>query len=447
MRGWNGGLIRAAVLLSALGLLGAGPDAAALLAEGWNPYPVKLVRPVAPPLSAMARIGERMFFDARLSASGRQSCASCHDPARHFGPPGQAPAMPGGAGMQALGTRPPPSLAYLERQAVFSIGPDSDGDEDGAVSLAQKVADARGVKRHRKTAADPGAAGANLVPQGGLFWDGRAATLQEQALVPLLNPREMANPDRASLAGKLRRLGYGRALAALIGPNLEGDDRLLLGEAMFALARFQIEDPRFHPYSSKFDAWLEGRARFTPAELRGYQAFNDPARGNCGGCHVDQPGADGLPPLLTDTQFEALGAPRNMALADNRDPRHFDLGLCGPERTDMSGQAQYCGMFITPTLRNVATRHVFFHNGVFRSLQAVLDFYDFRDVAPGRVYPRRADGTVAKFDDLPRRYWANVDTTDAPFDRHEGEAPAMSAQEEADIIAFLRTLTDGYAPP
>lgn len=442
MRGWGGGPGRAAVLLLAVSLVAAGPDPAALLAEGWNPYPVKLVRPAAGPLSGMARIGKRMFADIRLSASGRQSCASCHDPARHYGPPGETAVMPGGADMRSEGTRPPPSLAYLERQAVFSVGPD--GDEDESVSLAQKVAAARGVRLRAKTAANPGAAGANLVPQGGLFWDGRADTLQEQALAPLLNPREMANASAAVLAGKLRQLGYARALAAIVGDTVLHDDRLLVGEAMFALARYQIEDPSFHAYSSKFDAWLEGRARFTPAELRGYQAFNDPERGNCGGCHVDQPGADGLPPRLTDTQFEALGAPRNPALADNRDPAHFDLGLCGPERTDLERQTQYCGMFITPTLRNVAARRVFFHNGVFRSLQAVLEFYNFRDVAPGRVYPRRADGTVAKFDDLPRRYWANLDVADAPFDRHRGEAPAMSAQDMADIIAFLRTLTDGY---
>ncbi len=50
----------------------------------------------------------------------------------------------------------------------------------------------------------------------------------------------------------------------------------------------------------------------------------------------------------------------------------------------MKGQTQYCGMFLTPTLRNVAMRHVFFHNGVFTSLQQVMDFYDFRDVDPAR---------------------------------------------------------------
>jgi cytochrome c peroxidase len=136
--------------------------------------------------------------------------------------------------------------------------------------------------------------------------------------------------------------------------------------------------------------------------------------------------------------------PRNQALAANADPAYFDLGICGPYRTDMSDQTQYCAMFGTPTLRNVATRQVFMHNGVYQTLEQVLDFYDFRDVAPDKIYRRAADGTVLKYDDIPEKYRANVDVADPPFDRHPGEPPAMTQEDEADIIAFLKTLTDGY---
>jgi cytochrome c peroxidase len=87
---------------------------------------------------------------------------------------------------------------------------------------------------------------------------------------------------------------------------------------------------------------------------------------------------------------------------------------------------------------------VFFHNGVFTSLGQVLDFYSFRDTKPEKVYPRAADGTVLKYNDLPEKYRGNVDVSDPPFERHLGDKPAMTAQDEADIIAFLRTLTDGY---
>jgi cytochrome c peroxidase len=235
-------------------------------------------------------------------------------------------------------------------------------------------------------------------------------------------------------------------MAELFGASVFATPRMAVAEALFAVARYQIEDPSFHPYTSKFDDWLEGKARLTQRELRGYRLFNDPDKANCGGCHLDQPRPDGLPPLFTDDQYEALGAPRNPALAANRDKRYFDLGICGPYRTDMQDETQFCGMFLTPTLRNVATRHVFFHNGVFHSLQEVQDFYDYRDTDPGRVYPKAADGTVAKFDDVPARFLGNVDVVDPPFDRHLGDPPAMTPEEEQDIIAFLQTLTDGYQP-
>jgi len=351
--------------------------------------------------------------------------------------------MLGGPKLSTQGVRAVPSLAYLERQPPFSIGPDNPEAEN--VDLAEMAALGQTAARAQKTAASAQAA-ANMVPQGGLFWDGRADTLQDQAIMPLLDPREMDGGDMATVSAKLRNASYARRFAELFGPAVFGNPELLVAEAMFAVGRYQVEEPSFHPYTSKFDYWLEGKARLTPAELRGYELFNDPKKANCGGCHLDRPSRDGLPPLFTDHQYEALGAPRNLALAVNRDPAFFDLGICGPSRTDMATQRQFCGMFVTPTLRNVALRHAFFHNGVFATLQEVLDFYNFRDTDPQQVYRRGPDGTVLKYDDIPVRFWPNIDVADPPFDRHLGEAPAMTAQDESDIIAFLHTLTDGYKP-
>ncbi len=392
----------------------------------------------------MAQLGRLIFFDAGLSSSGRLACASCHSPQHAYGPPGPAPAMTGGRSLTRQGVRAVPSLMYLERQPNFSIGPDD--EENETASLVQRAALGRDAARAQKTALDTAASTANLVPQGGLFWDGRADTLQQQALTPLLNPLEMDGGNVATVAAKLREAPYADRFVQLFGGSVFGTPRLAVAEALFAVARYEIEDASFHPYSSKFDFWLEGRARLSPAELRGYLSFNDPGKANCGGCHLDQPGADGLPPLFTDHQFEALAVPRNPALAANRDPAYYDLGICGPYRTDISDETQYCAMFLTPTLRNVATRQVFFHNGVYHSLEQVLDFYNFRDTQPQRIYPRTADGTVAALGDIPPRYRANVDATDPPFDRKPGEPPAMTAQDERDIIAFLKTLTDGYRP-
>lgn len=422
----------------------AHPVASLVLAEGDNPYPVRLTRPASAPLSAMAQLGRRVFFDQSLSSSGRLSCAGCHQPDHAYGPPGAAPAMAGGPALASQGVRAVPSLMYLERQPNFSIGPDN--DENEGVDLLQLAALGQETPRARKTAQDAAPAAVSLVPQGGLFWDGRADTLQDQAVFPLLNRLEMDGGSIEAVAAKLRAAPYAPRFVELFGSAVLDTPRLLVSEALFAVARYQIEEPSFHPYTSKFDFWLEGRARLSPAELRGYVLFNDPAKGNCGGCHLDRPSADGLPPMFTDYQYEALGVPRNPALAANRDPAYYDLGICGPYRADMRGEIKYCGMFLTPTLRNAATRQVFFHNGVDHSLKQVLDFYDFRDTEPEKVYPHAVDGSIATFDDVPSEDRANIDVTDPPFDRKLGEKPPLSAAEEDDIIAFLKTLTDGYQP-
>ena len=431
-------------------LLGAGLltlAGAVLAAEpqglpGANPPPIHLVRPHVAPLSAMAQLGREIFYDARLSSSGRMSCASCHSPQHHYGPPNDGPVMLGGPDRSRQGARAVPSLAYLERQPNFSIGPDNEEAEN--VSLAQMAALGQQAARVQKTATHTAQSAVNMVPQGGLFWDGRVDTLQSQATFPLLDPREMDGGSIDKVAAKLRRAPYASRFAALFGAGIFSNQHVLVSEAMFAVARYQIEDPSFHPYTSKFDYWLEGKARLSASELRGYRLFNDPKKANCAGCHVDRPTRDGLPPLFTDHQYEALGVPRNAALAANKDPAYFDLGICGPARRDLARETQYCGMFATPTLRNVASRHAFFHDGVYRTLEQVLDFYNFRDTDPHKIYPRATDGTVQKFNDLPKRYWANVDVADPPFNRHLGERPAMTAEEEADMIAFLKTLTDGY---
>lgn len=433
------------LLGAGLSLAGAFVAAEPQESVGENPHPIQLIRPAVAPMSAMAQLGREVFYDARLSSSGALSCASCHSPEHAYGPPNDGPVMLGGPTLSRQGARAVPSLTYHERKPSFSIGPEEE-ENDEPMALAQKAELAQQSTRTQKTATQTAQSAANIVPQGGQFWDGRADTLQDQALSPLLDAREMDGGSVEIVANKLRDAAYAKRFAELFGEGVFKSSQLLVSEAMFAVARYQIEEPSFHPYTSKFDYWLEGKARLTASEMRGYDLFNNPDKANCAGCHVSQPSKDNLPPLFTDHQYEALGAPRNMALEDTKDPNFFDLGVCGPFRTDVADQKQYCGMFLTPTLRNTAVRHAFFHNGVFHTLEEVLDFYNFRDTNPEKVYPRTADGSVQKFNDIPAQYHANVDVNDPPFNRHLGETPAMTAQEEADIIAFLQTLTDGYKP-
>jgi len=399
-------------------------------------------------LSPMARLGKKLFFDPSLSASGTQSCASCHSPARAFGPPNDQAVQLGGPGLNLQGLRTVPSLRYASDTPGFSIGPDAADDATADARHGRMGARAGLLAAPEpRTAKVANASSEALVPQGGLFWDGRAANLALQALGPLLNPVEMANTSPDAVAEKLRKSGYVDDFKRAGGPLVFEDKRRLLAFALRAIGQYQVEDSAFHPYDSKYDRYLRGNASLNAAERRGLALYDDPKKGNCAACHPDRNRADGRPPAFTDYQFEALGVPRNKTIGANADPAFFDLGLCGPLRMDRyARQAQNCGLFKTPSLRNVAARSVFFHNGALRTLNEVLQFYAERDTDPGRFFPRTADGHIVKFDDLPAKYLVNVDTVDAPLNRKAGDKPALDDAEIRDILAFLRTLNDKDVP-
>lgn len=395
--------------------------------------PVRLVRPAAAPLSAVATIGRSIFFDSTLAATGRVSCATCHDPHLAYASP--VLGVDAGPSRHAALVRATPSLRYLYRTPNFSVGPALADVDDSLLRHMPAPVAARVQKSAPATSGE-----SRMVARGGLFWDGRANTLQDQAMGPLLNPAEMANASVEAVADRIKRAPYAAALARVFGAAVLQSPARLVDEAMFAVARFQIEDPSFHPYSSKFDLFLEGRATLTRAELDGLRAFDDPKRGNCAACHTDLPSADGIPPAFTDYEYEALAVPRNESAAPGKG---YDLGVCGPIRADVRTEAAYCGLFRTPSLRNVATRSLFFHNGVYKTLEEVLAFYNNRETHSQLVY-RTGPGDVVKYDDLPPSYRVNVDTVDAPFNRHPGDPSPLTQRDMADIIAFLKTLTDGY---
>lgn len=279
-------------------------------------------------------------------------------------------------------------------------------------------------------------------PAGGTLWDGSAQSPHEQARVPLLSAYEMSNASPDAVVAKVARASYAEQFRRTFGANVFDERGRAFKAVLLALETFEESPADFYPYSSKYDAFLRGRASLSPAESRGLEAFNDPARGNCARCHPSSI-REGAFPQFTDFGFAALGAPRNPAIPANADPRYHDLGLCGPLRGDLAGRAEYCGMFRTPTLRNVARKRVFMHNGVFHSLEDVVRFYAERDTAPEKWYPRSASGAVMKFDDLPPEYRRNIEA-DPPFGRRPGEAPALSDADVRDIVAFLSALSDGY---
>ena len=290
---------------------------------------------------------------------------------------------------------------------------------------------------------DEGDASIDNGPTGGLTWDGRVDRGRDQARLPLLSPFEMANDSPAAVVANVRKSAYAGMLRQALGAGVLADTKTAFDAALQAIEAFEQSDIEFQPFSSKYDDALAGKAALTAQEARGLALFNNPAKGNCSHCHISAPGRDGTPPLFTDHGLAALGVPRNREIPANADPAFYDLGLCGPLRTDLRDRAEYCGMFKSPTLRNVATRRTFFHNGVFHTLKEVLAFYAERDTNPERWYPRNRDGSVRKFDDLPPQYHVNVNA-EPPFDRHVGDKPALSEADMDDIIVFLTTLNDGY---
>ena len=243
---------------------------------------------------------------------------------------------------------------------------------------------------------------------------------------------------------RLSRAPYAAEFQALFGAdNFERPDDAFDRIAL-ALARYQQEDPEFRPFSSKFDAVLRGEAALSAPERNGLALFNRADKGNYAACHPSGSTVAGSPPLFTDFSYDNLGLPRNRELAVNADPAYFDLGLC--QRAELTARTDLCGAFKVPSLRNVAERGAQFHNGRFKSLKEALTLYVQRDIQPEKWYPLRADGTVDKFDDLPPAYRANVNTQEAPYNRRPGDAPALSDAEIDDVIAFLKTLSDGFQP-
>ncbi len=384
------------------GLMVVTPAAAGL---PWGPDPS--VTTAYAQARAIADLGRKLFFDPALSASGRMSCARCHDPAHGFSAPNALPVQPGGPDLRRPGVRAVPGLMYGAFVPGFSEH-FFESDDDGNGSIDQG-------------------------PTGGRDWDGRVDRARDQAALPLLDPNEMANVSPDAVVAAVKKAAYAGDVRRLYGPGVFADPARAFAAVTEALEFYQQSPATFSPFSSKYDAFLRGQASLTEQEGRGLATFNDPARGNCAQCHKSAASGNGQPPLFTDFGYVALGVPRNREIPANGDPAYFDLGLCGPLRHDLAGEAQYCGMFKAPTLRNVALKQSFYHNGVFHSLRDAVAFYAERDTDPGKWYP------AGKFDDLPREYAENV-SMEMPF----GSKQVLSDADVDDLVAFLRTLTDGY---
>jgi len=350
--------------------------------------------------------GRRLFFDATLSEPRGTSCATCHDPARAFaGGHGSTFGVARGSRVGHFARRNTPSLLYLAFVPRFHFYQEEDAPQAS--------------------------------PFGGFFWDGRADSIAALVRQPLLNPDEMNNHDARQLAGKLRAAGYVADFQRLFGIPAD-DAEAAIGALGRALEAF-LTTSAMAPFSSKYDAYVRGRAVLGPGEALGLKLFQDPDRGNCASCHlltVTSPTPERS--MFTDYGYDAIAVPRNSPLASARHATGFDLGLC--ERTDPqlpSTDPRWCASFRTPSLRNVAIRPTFMHNGAFTSLRDVVAFSATRATDPMRWYRSRV-----KFDDVPARLRGQVNINSIPYNRRVGDQPALDDREIDAIVAFLHTLTD-----
>jgi len=237
------------------------------------------------------------------------------------------------------------------------------------------------------------------------------------------------------VARKLRASSYAADLAREFPGALESPASAMkaLGEALQAF----LTSETMSPFTSKFDDFLRGKVQLSPLEMKGLSAFENRAKGACKNCHMmyehsNRPESS----FFTNYSYDAVGVPRNRAIAANADARRYDLGLC--ERTQKkvpSSDEKWCGSFRTPSLRNVAVRQRFMHNGAFSKLRDVVAFYSTRDTAPGHWYPEEP------FDDLPVEYRQFVNTDFAPYSTVNG-VPRLDDADIDALVAFLETLTD-----
>jgi cytochrome c peroxidase len=368
-------------------------------------------RASAEPAATLAELGRRLFFETALSEPRGTSCASCHQPEHAYsGNHGSTNGVARGSRAGHFARRNTPSLLYLKYVPRFHFRKE---DEDAPAPS----------------------------PYGGFFWDGRSDSIAALVLQPLTNPDEMNNRDARAVAAKLRAAGYADDLRRLAGASV--DDAQAATDALGRALEAFLLSPPMAPFSSKYDAYVRGRAVLTPDQARGLALFRNPDKGNCASCHrLTVTSSSPERSMLTDYGYDAVAVPRNRKLPAAT-PRGvtggpFDLGLCErPDNRTPSSDEKWCSSFRTPSLRNVAVRQAFMHNGAFTTLRDAVAFYATRATDPRRWYH-----AGPKFDDVPPRLRDNVNVNSIPYNRRQGDTPPLNDAEIDAIVAFLRTLTD-----
>ncbi len=381
-------------------------------------------------LSKKAQLGKSLFNDTNLSLMRNQSCASCHSLK-------SAKSLSRDLNFHAPG--------FVDPDNVLTGSAVSDGSvkgEFGALNAASVGYAAFSPFFHWD--------GSEGLYIGGQFWNGRAATLQEQAKMPFLSPQEMAMPNKWAVVSRLKEnRKYVKAFKRIYGIDLNAipfkkrwhfrqNTPPGVGETYEAIANAiaAFEKSRFfNRFTSKFDYYLAGQTELSPLEKQGLDLFEGKAL--CSACHVSEaaiaPDGSIFPPLFTDFTYDNIGAPRNVNIPGNPEP---DLGLGG--RADIAERdpdGNELGKHKVMSLRNIEITPPYAHNGVFKTLEAIVHFYNTRDVL-GSVADNNDPGFGVTGWPAPE-ISENVNTDEL------GNL-MLSTEEEVALVAFLKTLTDGY---
>jgi len=341
-------------------------------------------------------LGKKLFFDTILSKNGTQRCATCHNPEHGFvdsrdnGVKGAASLGDDG---KSIGDRNAPTATY----AMFS--PEFHMNEKKEYV-------------------------------GGQFLDGREADLKGQAGGPPLNPVEMGIPNKAFLVEKLKKdPAYNKAFKSLYGEDIFKESDKAYDAMAGAIATFEKTD-EFAPFDSKYDRYLRDEYDLTVLEDLGRSLFFSNNNNNCASCHVLKK-EDAPRETFTNYKYHNIGVPQNHALMAKNvvDPKTFiDHGLLNnPAVSDK----KYDGKFKVPTLRNIAVTGPYMHNGVFKKLSTVVEFYD-KYVNKERVNNPETGKPWAEAE-------VKVDKEDMKLLK---EAKALTDRKVKALVAFLNLLTD-----
>ena len=336
-------------------------------------------------------LGKLIFNDTSLSEPAGLACGSCHISDKAFSDPGKV--VSAGANGKLFGPRNTPSISYVRFNPVLHW----DFQEKHWV--------------------------------GGFFLDGRETNIQSQARVPFTNSVEMGNKTDQQVIDKIKKAPYADMLKSLYGKDIFTDADNAMYAVTDALVNYEM-GPEFAKFSSKFDWFLQGKVQLSKLEKLGLEVFEDPEKGNCSACHISKTESPDKPPVFSDYTYDNLGLAKPQSIPFYKmDKKHNPLGKQFVDNglgdnPNIHNNPEQLGKFKVPTLRNVAITGPYMHNGMFDDLKEVVKFYNARDID---------------------KKWGKPEI-DTNVNREELGDLKLTEHEVDALVAFMKTLTDGYQP-